>query len=1079
MSQVKMTDCVSSLPDKDSKGVSLSWIHPDLRRHILEEKNSSCTQVDDNLVEQEQYLFNHQTVLRQEKEMLDEEHRRLTALYCSNEKKRIEISEACVSLSALLEDIDKQKNWIRTWRARSHSRTITATDLVSHVSASQRLSSSQSAQCNYFVEVSVLSLEVHFFNFFLFPSLWGSTCFSHEQLNSLKDQSKDIHSCDAERKNGALRPHFRREDSRRTTMDSPFKMAVAFIQRFFPILSLKNAVDNNNIVFFSVTEPSFIPQPCPLESNFRKIEISTTDPLSRSFSEKTSLMTTKSLGECFDESCLYWHKNQLDHLLTAYEKKLMEMKFTFCVQEPRLCAVSKYLSQSVAHLLSCCSVTDVCTTLVSIATQFLRLGWYMPIILIPSPKRNPCKAGDTFHERRQQYNSACPFSAETFFLRPKCGGGWVAPFVPPSSVNSIPSWCLAHASNSLANHAKSCAILRLEKQLRDSQEVEMWFSFLRHLEEDKKNYHPHKLDEGGETQSEEQIPKRKRTLDILRFALEKSFSALSWRCIIRVLGDSPSTILWLSKRGKDLFPTSPHLWLEYIFSLTLSDSITTSCKQNTESKLRRGKNVVDACLEATECLSHQCKASICTNGVEDGAAGVYYRSVASRYIAYMFVITTRHIVHTLYEWELSAKKESSTDQTFSHELLKQVQHLLQEATNTTDKYYLSPVAVQNFLLLQIAIEESVLHSLERIDTALNTLPLGAISEHAFALSHHSIDNRQTRISVLQQQLQLLQKKKDTLHFSLLDELRSAAQVSMLRTFWNASLPMVEQLLRKSSSTGEMTATAMWMEYFQLVGLKDVQDHSIISALFHELSVPKIKNEEEADVEQESEPRFFLLSLLLKWRLENRFYAIKSEEQKDNQSMVFSYQIHSGRFNASTPEIHSHFTSEAETSACCEKSSISASCTTSSFLTPVEEVASLIIQEAELNHSDVEAIHYLQGLVSDSRFLLDAHCTWLLLMALLRRCSFSLAPLALRKEWFEMSLTCAITVLQEQHLMWWSSIDTFFDEVIGFSHYAILLVYQLVPVILGIDSANTEEWRNVVLKVGLSQCGFLHPLLRGT
>lgn len=1078
MSRVEINEYASSLSEKDCKGPSLSWIHPDLRRHILEEENSSCTQVEDDLEEQEKYLFSHQTDLIEQKAVLEEEHRRLTALYHSNERKKRKISEACASVSALLEDTGNQKKWICAWRARSNSRAITATDVVSHVSTSQRLSSSRSAQCNYFIEVSTLALDVHFFSFFLFPSLWGNTCFSHEQLNSLEDYSKDIHSCYVEKDNSAFRPHFRREDSRRGTLTSPSEMAVAFIQRFFPILSLENAVDENNEVTFSVAEPSFIPQPCPLESHLRRTESSSTDPLSNSLSPKTSFAATKPLRECFDESCLYWHESQLNHLLTAYEKKLMEMKFTFCVQEPRLCAVSKYLSQSVAYLLSCCSVMDACTTLVSIATQFVRLGWYIPIILITSPKLNPCKATDTLHERKEKVNSGRPFSADTSFLCPKSRRGWVAPIVPSTSSCSITSWCLASASNSLVNHAKPYAILYLEKQLRDSQEVEMWFSILRHFEENRNTYCHHKLDEKEEAHDDECISKKGSTLKLLRFALGKSVSALSWRCIIRVLGDSPSSIRWLTKRGKDLFPTSPHLWLGYIFSLTLNDSITTINKQSTEYNVRRAKNVADACLEAAECLSLQCKASLCTPGAEDEAAGVYYRCIASRYIAYIFVICTRHLVHTLYEWELNATKENNSDPTVFRELLKQVQHLLQEATDTKDKYFLSPIAVQNILLLRIALEESVLHSLERIDTTLRTLPLGVISEHAFALSHHNINNRQTRISVLQQQLQLLQKKKDILHFSLLDELRSAAQVSMLRTFWNASLPMVEQLLRKSTSTGEMTATALWMEYLHLVGLKDVKDHTIVSALFHELSGSRINSEEREDRKQESEPSFFLLSLLLKWRLEHRFCAIKTEKQKSDQFMDFSCQIYPARIPTSTPHVHSHLTSETATSALGEESSISTSCTAPSFLTPVEEVASLIMQEAQLNHSEVETMHYLQELVSDSRFCHVTHCTWLLLMALLRLCSFSLAPLALRKEWFEMSLTCAVTVLHEQHLMWWSSVDIFFDEVIGFAHYAILLIYQLVPVLLGIDSENTEEWRNVVLKVGLSQCGILHPLLRG-
>lgn len=1060
------------MSDKGSQEVSLSWIHPDLRRQIIDENNKACLTADSELCVREHYLKERCTYLSNRKSELQEQHRRLKALLDQQEKKISEISAESDKTASLLEDTKRQRNWMWECRARHRLLNITTADVLSGLNLFHRLSSPECSQTDFPLAPSSLAVDVHFFHLFLTPSLWGNTCFLSHENNLFQENRKENQPQNTDSVNETVLPQWKEDDASKNALLSPREMARIFLDQFFPILSLKDAYNEKGAYFLSVNEPSFIQQPCPLEFCAKNTQSSS---LTCDF---TSPSSSGNPEGCFHDACLYWHENQLDHLINTYAKRLLEMRLSYCVQDPCLCTVSKYMSQSLVHLRSCSSVADACAILLSVANQIIRLGWYIPMMRYKSLIRNTAGRNPLDTERKMKEGKKFSFLRSTppplscFY-----GRGWVAPICRSSSSSSVSSWCLSRISGRTVSHSKSPEVRSLENQLRDPHEMEIWYTVMNHFDSADQLG---SQDEKREPEDKDSQPRSERVLQLLLFILKEKLSAISWRCVIRMLGDSCEKMRWLSELGKKLFPSSPHLRLQYVVSLILSDTITSSSVSETGQATFRGKVVADACLEAGAWLTQQCEASMCTseNEEDEKAAGAIYRSITSRYISYMIAITTKHLVHLSYDSSNDLERENSEETDSAMKILEQARSLLRNITSTPGKFFILPIAFQNLLLLRVLLEECVSQDIEKLDTALHTLPLGSISDQTFVLCVHSARNRRIRLDLLHQHLQLLHKGKPTLHSVIKDELRSPVQLSMLRSVWNPSFHLIEHLIRKATITGEATCTALWMEYIHFIDRKEVNDRSTALTLLQSLESPVLVDAAgEQHKKKKKEKSLQVLSLVLKWRLEDRFYDVKGEEHPKESTLDASLLGKLEQHSSLMPERSSPSEMDDMSSTHHEESSTTGSLPDGSFQSPLEMVASLIMNAAEKKHSELKRILYLQGLISDSRFCHDANCVWLLLMALLRRCCFSTVPLSTRKGWFEASLTCAIAALHEQHLMWWSSIDSFFHEVIGLSHYVILLVYHLVPALLGADSAHTEEWRQVVLEVGLAQCGMLHPSLR--
>lgn len=1053
------------------RGVCLSWVHPDLRRQIVDEQGKPCSQVEDVLTQRESQLHVHCTSVSQRKSELEEQNHRLKYLLQKNEEQLADVTSAFGVASTILRDTTEQRSMVKDFRTRLRSQRITTADIITQLGITEDATSHKSAETGFSIGPSPLTVDLNFFHLFLSPSLWGNVCFSPKQNIFFEEKTKDASSHDSGRRNLMGNPELPLDDAENAALIWPREMGMIFLGYFFPILSLKDAPKELNMDYLSVDEPVFIAQPCPLETCLN------TSPSPLGFSSSSDC--------CLYDACLYWHEDQLTHLISTYSKKIIEMKLSFCVQEPCLCVVSAYLSQSLSRLRACSSVSDVCTTLVSIASQIIRLGWHIQMVfLIPhKQKKAEMENISKLVKEKKGAETSCSLGTTS---QAHCSSwrGWVCPIFPASSTSLLTSsdigtWCLCHLSDNETNILKRYAVLSIEKQLRDPYEVEVWYTIMNRLQHSESHGLLNNEFEKEDTDAEKHW-NGKGALWLLHFALKENISAISWRCTIRILGDSVKRIRWLSARGKQLFPNSPHLCLHYIFSLMLPDATSSSGASNAENSLIRAKSLVDACLEVADCLTHQCEASMCTNSneISDKLRAETYRAITSRYIAYIFILTLQFVVRLGYECRNHEKQEGSAASVSSLEILEQARLLLQSITAAPGKYFLLPVAFQNFLLLRIELEECISYDIERIDTVLHILPLGAISEQPLALCAHSVGNRNLRLEVLQQQLQLLQKGKPSLHGFVHDELRSAVQLSMLRAFSNANLPMVEQVIRKATMVGEMTATALWMEYLQLVEKKEVSDRDLTVTLLDALqSEQTLGSNEEEDGDNGYGKKLQLLSLFLKWKLESRLYKTEVKMREEEGTVGTPFTLASEFPCRFMPELHTSSPLSKPSRTLKETQMMKASSSTAALQSPIEVVASLILNAAQKSYSELEHILYLQGLVSDSRFCHDPNCVWLLLIALLRRCCFSTASVEIQKKNFEASLTCAITVLHEQHLMWWSSLDIFFNEVIGFSHYAILLVYHLIPALLGPDSRNTEEWRKLVLRVGVAQCGILHPLLR--
>eukprot|EP00796_Vickermania_ingenoplastis_P009727 gene9727-6815_t len=456
-------------------------------------------------------------------------------------------------------------------------------------------------------------------------------------------------------------------------------------------------------------------------------------------------------------------------------------------------------------------------------------------------------------------------------------------------------------------------------------------------------------------------------------------NALTWRCLLRAVGKNVEQRQWLARQGWLLCASSPHLALSYVLSLSEGHSWDI-------------KKAVDVCLEVSAILTSQCVGSL--YGADRDAAR--FTAVTTRYIAYMIAATAVRVAgRESKEWVESRR-------------------LVQTAAEP-GRFFLVPVALHNITLLCAAVHQATEYGLQGVDL----LPLGAISDQIFLLSDAGSHSPGGAVPLLNQHLKLLNRCEEaTLQCSLMDELRTSAQLSLMRCF-HLRLAVAEQLVLKSFMNGEVSQSVLWLEQLSMMERDDTIDHGteMTGALLDACA----------------ESRNYLALLLLVWRLEGRGVVplLPADVVLDDSS-----------------------DSTLGDTECC-----------------LNAAARIIVQSYPLVLE--ERVKLLRDGLVDPRFCHDPNAITLILMALLR-----IHAVQENVEAFTVSLRMAGTVLLEQHLAWWSPLDVFYDEIIGVPHFTLLLVFRLVPALLMQRSLEgaTLEWRQRVLDVGAS-LGVLHPLLR--
>nr|CCC90433.1 unnamed protein product [Trypanosoma congolense IL3000] len=274
----------------------------------------------------------------------------------------------------------------------------------------------------------------------------------------------------------------------------------------------------------------------------------------------------------------------------------------------------------------------------------------------------------------------------------------------------------------------------------------------------------------------------------------KRSDELSWRCLMRVAGDTPERLMWLASRGVELFPTSPGIRLALISALVRSGCAPSDC--------------VDTCIESTQILSTQAaKCALST------AESIIWSESAARYIAYMMAITCVHA--------------SSTDPQSAVRLLSVV-------VNAPGQICLLPLAQQNFTLLYIVTQQ-----FGRLD-GLSSLPLASISDVAFTLSEHfPYRLKENCAELLSRQLSMNTGCAAAgINAELVGYMQAAIHLSLLRIF-SEDARLVEQILTKSTSYPVTAMGEVWCEYLRFVNQRDNKQCTIplIQSLFGQCDAP--------------------------------------------------------------------------------------------------------------------------------------------------------------------------------------------------------------------------------------------------
>ncbi|CBH11044.1 hypothetical protein, conserved [Trypanosoma brucei gambiense DAL972] len=275
---------------------------------------------------------------------------------------------------------------------------------------------------------------------------------------------------------------------------------------------------------------------------------------------------------------------------------------------------------------------------------------------------------------------------------------------------------------------------------------------------------------------------------------QRHVDVLSWRCLMRVAGDTPERLLWLASRGIEIFPTSPSIRLSHLYALLHSGNTASEC--------------VDVCLESVRILSVQ--ASKCTLS---SSGKVEWSESVARYIAYMIAMTCVRV----------APMDAQA-----------AMRLLTYAVKVPGRVCLLPLAQQNLTLMLIAICQT--GKLE----GMNDLPLASISDVTFALSEHFPGRPQDACAgLLSRQLNMNAGCAAAgIDAELMDRMQSAVHLSLMRAF-SSNAVLVERILTKVKM-GSVTAMAeLWCDYLRVVRQHDGTEAlvSLIRSLLEECKSP--------------------------------------------------------------------------------------------------------------------------------------------------------------------------------------------------------------------------------------------------
>lgn len=469
-------------------------------------------------------------------------------------------------------------------------------------------------------------------------------------------------------------------------------------------------------------------------------------------------------------------------------------------------------------------------------------------------------------------------------------------------------------------------------------------------------------------------------------------TALVWRALtFFYCSQRRQDVQWMAAYGCKLFASSPHLYLLRVVSHLPDHKATRDA----------ASRAVDTCLETAALLSEQCAASLFTK-----TGGAAFRAIAMRYVAYMVAATAVHLLEGRRSSSEGVRHDDAGAEASDEEdegCLTEVLRLLQTATDPA-RLFLLPIALQNLSLMLVAVQQ------QGHLAGVSHLPLGAVSDLLFVLSPSNDVHQE--VGVLNRQLQLHNRcEEDGLHPGLLEQLKSAAQVSLLRSR-HVTAEVMETLMMKSSLSGATLQTSLCLEYVgrveQSAGPRECKVAAAALA---------------AGVEGQNQ----LAYLLLRWR------CCDTVCQKDSQSG-----------------------SEEGSELSC-----------------LEVAARAVLHACYCTDEPHHGLEYIQECMTAAPCRHDPLAVILLLVGLLKqagRSSLSLSD-------FMNCLRVAVDVLLEQHLMWWSPLDSFYQQVIGLPHYAVWLAFYVLPAVLsGRPTESVAEWRRAVLTVG-NQYACVHPLLR--
>ncbi|CCW65049.1 unnamed protein product [Phytomonas sp. EM1] len=610
---------------------------------------------------------------------------------------------------------------------------------------------------------------------------------------------------------------------------------------------------------------------------------------------------------CRNVACVYWHKNQLEHIKWAV-RQFIRAASRFHVADPRLCAIAAFFDHTWTFVDTAKSVQQISRTITNRIQSIIAMGWHT-FLLAPGTEMD---AGQRV---------------------------WAAPIAPMPSTSSL-----------------------REDLLTNDEERRAW-------------------------RAAAAAGKSSATLLFL-----EQPTALMWRCMVRIYGETPEQLHWLADQGRQLFPSSPHLQLLYVHTLIEQHESVESC--------------VETCRVAARTLSAQASAASLT--LKD----TFCAETISRYVAH---IVAQGAVYASRGADIAACVA-----------------LLEEALgiHPCQAFALLPKARENLTLMLICAKQT--GGLSQAEC----LPLASISDHSWTFCRYFPNVTQELCGqLLAGQLELINScQRSLLNQHMLDEMKSAAQLSLMRVF-SVCIQYMEQIMRKLVADSEISQAVLWSEYIHCIG--DFDSAQVASAMALQLITDDTKP-----------PVSCILTVLLIWFMDTPDVCMTDKVLQRCALFMQNVGIDQGEIFSSTYMV--------------EKMKVNPT------IPPVEWVSFYILYS--MKEETLQQYELLSN-IPVALYVTDTNAVVLLLMAQARLAA-DMDDLAR----FISSLKRALYILRHPFLMWGSPLDIFWNSLVGIAHCTTLMLYSLVPVLLKSLGGKTMEWRLSILKVG-EQFGVLHPLLK--